>query len=95
MDFEECRRWYDGYHLCGMEIYNPESVIKSMMKGKFASYWGKTSSYEAIAERIRMNFAGTREDVVRMLAGESVPVNVTRFMNTMTDFKTKSDVLPT
>lgn len=92
MDFEECRRWYDGYHLCNMEVYNPESVIKSMMKHKVASYWGKTSSYEAIAERIRMNFAGTREDVVRMLAGESVDVNVTRFMNTMTNFKTKSDV---
>ena len=39
-----------------------------------------------------MNFEGTREDVVKMLAGESVDVNVTRFLNTMDSFKTRSDV---
>ncbi|MBQ7166897.1 MAG: PD-(D/E)XK nuclease domain-containing protein, partial [Treponema sp.] len=30
-------------------------------------------------------------DVIRMLAGESVDVNVTRYMNTMTDFSTRGD----
>lgn len=92
LNYEDCRRWYDGYHISGFEVYNPESVVKSMLRGEFGSYWGKTSTYEAISERIRMNFAGTKEDVVQMLAGESVDVNVTRFMNTMNSFKTKSDV---
>lgn len=92
VDYEGCRRWYDGYRLRGAEIYNPESVVRSIEEKEFGSYWGMTSTYEAISERIRMNFAGTREDVVRMLAGESVDVNVTRFMNTMDSFKTKSDV---
>ncbi len=92
MDFTECRRWYDGYHLGEEEIYNPESVVCSMEEHEFASYWGQTSTYEAIGERIRMNFAGTREDVVRMLSGESVEVNITRFMNTLNSFKTKSDI---
>lgn len=92
VDFEECRRWYDGYHLGGVEVYNPESVVRSMEEHSFDNYWGRTSSYEAITERIRLNFAGTREDVIRMLAGESVDVNVTRYMNTMDGFKTKSDV---
>ena len=32
-----------------------------------------------------------KDDVVRMLSGESVDVNVTRYMNTMTDFLTRSD----
>lgn len=92
MDFEECRRWYDGYHQRGLEIYNPESVIMSMIEGKYAGYWGKTSTYEAIAERIRQNFAGTKEDVIKMLAGESVDVEVSRYMNTMTSFTSKSDL---
>ena len=92
MDFEECRRWYDGYHLGGEEIYNPESVVMSMDGHEYGSYWGMTSTYEAISERIRMNFAGTKEDVVRMLSAESIDVNVTRFMNTMDSFKTRSDV---
>lgn len=92
VDFSERRRWYDGYRQHGYEIYNPESVVKCVKKKDFASYWGMTSTYEAIAERIRQNFEGTREDVIRMLAGESVDVNVTRFMNTMNSFHTKSDL---
>ena len=92
VNFEECQNWYDGYSQHGYEIYNPESVVKAIQKKDFSSYWGKTSTYEAIAERIRENFEGTKEDVIRMFSGESVDVNVTRFMNTMNSFTTKSDV---
>ena len=92
MDYEECRRWYDGYRQHGFEIYNPESVVRSMEEKRFSSYWGKTSTYEAIAERIRQNFAGTREAVVKMLAGENVDVSVGRYMNTMNSFTTKEDL---
>ena len=92
MDFEKCKRWYDGYHQNGLDIYNPESVVKSMLKKRFDGFWGKTSTYDAIAERIRQNFEGTKEDVIKMLSGEAVPVNVTRFMNTMNSFVTKSDL---
>ena len=92
ISYEECRRWYDGYMQHGYEIYNPESVVKCILKKSFGSYWGKTSTYEAIAERIRQNFEGTKEDVIRLLAGESVDVNVTRFMNTMNSFHTRSDL---
>ena len=38
LDFDECRRWYDGYHQHGYEIYSPESVIKSVRKREFGSY---------------------------------------------------------
>lgn len=91
-DYEECRRWYDGYRLEGLDIYNPESVVKAVQKKSFGGYWGQTSSYEAISDRIRQNFAGTKDAVIRMLAGESVPVNVRSFLNSMTGFSTKDDV---
>ena len=32
ISFEECRRWYDGYRQRGIEIYNPESVVKSVKR---------------------------------------------------------------
>ena len=92
LDLEECQRWYDGYKQNGYEIYNPESVIKAIIKKEFTGYWSRTSSYEAIADRIRQDFKGAKEDVVRMLSGESVDVNVTRFLNTMNSFVTKDDV---
>ena len=93
MDYEECKRWYDGYSLQGMELYNPESVICSIDEGEYGSYWGQTSSYEVISDRIRENFVGTRDAVIRMMAGESVGVNVTRYLNTMDSFGTTDDVL--
>ncbi|MBO4395524.1 MAG: AAA family ATPase [Eubacterium sp.] len=70
MDYDECRQWYNGYHQRGYELYNPESVVMSMISGEYEGYWSRTSSYEAISDRIRENFEGTRECVVRMLAGE-------------------------
>ena len=92
VNYDECRHWYDGYRQHGFEIYNPESVVKCMKKREFESYWGRTSTYEAISERIRGNYEGIRDDVVSMLAGENVDVNITRYMNTMTSFFTRSDV---
>ena len=92
IDYKECRQWYNGYHLNGFELYNPESVVRSIETGHFGSYWGRTSSYEAISERIRQNFSGTRDAVVRLLAGENVDVNVTRYLNTMTSFYTRDDL---
>lgn len=92
IDFEECRRWYDGYRQNGFEIYNPESVVRCIEDGYFENYWGRTSTYAAISDRIRQDFKGTREAVVQMLAGEEVKVNVTRYMNTMDSFYTKDDI---
>ena len=92
MDIEECRRWYDGYRLNELEVYNPESVVKSMRNRIYGNYWGKTSTYQVIAEYIRKDFKGIRNDVVRMLSGERVNVDVEMYMNTMTDFINKDDV---
>jgi hypothetical protein len=92
INYEECRRWYDGYKQHEFEIYNPESVVRCIESRSFGSYWGMTSTYDAIAERIRANFEGVREDVIKMIAGENADVNITRYMNTMDSFFTKSDI---
>ena len=91
-DYEEMKRWYDGYSQHGFEIYNPESVVMSIEDGVCRSYWSKTSTYAVISDRIQENFEGTKDDVIKMIAGENVDVIVTTFMNTMTDFRTKDDV---
>ncbi len=92
MDYEECRRWYDGYSQRGYEIYNPESVVKSMLNREFSSYWNRTSTYMVIVDRIKENFRGTREAVIKMLSGESAGVDVDMFMNTMDSFGSKDDI---
>lgn len=91
VNYDECRLWYDGYRQHGFEIYNPESVVESIMSGYFANYWGKTSTYAVILDRLNANFDGMRDDVIRMMSGDSIPVEVGRYMNTMTDFHSKDD----
>ena len=92
IEYNLCKKEYDGYHQNGFEILNPESVVKSMLYGKLGGYWGKTSTFRVITDRLEHNYKGIKDDVVKMLAGENVEVNVDRYMNTMTDFITKDDV---
>ncbi len=92
IDYEKCRHWYDGYSLNGYELYNPESVVKCLEEGYFEGYWSKTSSYQVISDRLKHNYKGIKDDVVRMLAGEHIRVNITSFLNTMESFITKDDV---
>ena len=91
-DFTECRSWYDGYRVGDHEVYNPEAVIQAVTTGAFKSYWGITSTYEVVSEKIRMNFSGTKDDVITMLGGGRVDVNVEKYRNTLTDFAGKDDI---
>lgn len=91
IDYKECKRWYDGYKQNGFEIYNPESVILSIENKAFESYWSKTSTYAVISDRIQQNFSGMKDDVIKMISGEEIDVNVLMYMNTMTDFRSKDD----
>ena len=96
MDFEECKRWYNGYKLDfldnTLEIYNPKSVVQAMNCRKFGDYWTKTGSYDSIRSYISMNFDGIKDDVKAMIAGGRIDVVVEYYLNTMTDFHTKDDV---
>ena len=91
VNYDECKLWYDRNSQHGYEIYNPESVMKCITKHRFTNYWGKTSSYTVILDRIHANFDGMKDDVIRMMAGDSIDVDVEWFMNTMTDFTSKDD----
>ena len=88
----ECKNWYQGYSQNGFDIYNPESVIKSINNRRFEGHWSKTSSYQVIIDRLNANFEGMKDDVVKMLSGESVKVDIGMYLNTLTDFMVKDDV---
>lgn len=93
MPFDETKRWYDGYNLMGVSIYNPRSVVMSMTGGYFNNYWTSTETYEALQDYIKMNFDGLRDTIVELLAGKKAVVDTTTFTNDMVTFETKDDVL--
>ena len=92
MDFEEIKRWYDGYNLNGVELYSPISIIRAIEKKRCSDYWTQTGSYEAVSDYIELNLNGIKDDVIKMMAGESIPVIVDKFRNKITDFKQKDEV---
>ena len=92
-DFDSVKRWYDGYLLNGLHIYNPRAVVGVMQRGSFQSYWSQTGSYESIVPLINMDFDGLKAAVVTMLSGAAVEADVTSFQNDMVNFQDKEDVL--
>lgn len=93
MSYDDTKRWYDGYDLRGISIYNPRSVVMSMTGGYFNNYWTSTETYEALKEHIQRNFDGLKDKVARMVAGERVSVNTAKFQNDMTSLNCSDDVL--
>ncbi len=76
-----------------ISMYSPKSVVEAMLRHKFGTYWNQTETYEALKIYIQMDMDGLQDSVVRMLAGETVQINIGTFSNDMTTFATKDDVL--
>ncbi len=91
--FEQMKRWYDGYCLDGISIYNPKSVVESILRNNFGNYWTSTETYEALKVYIEMNFDGLKDTIIELLAGQKAVIDTTTFTNDMVTFNTKDDVL--
>ena len=94
MDFDELEKWYDGYQIGDeMSMFNPNSVMEAVRRGRCRSYWASTGAFDAVAHYIQMNYEGLKDDIIRMLAGECCSVDPTGFLNDMSVIRSKNDVL--
>ncbi|MCR4908976.1 MAG: ATP-binding protein [Lachnospiraceae bacterium] len=73
-------------------IYNPNSVVDSFMRNDLKSYWKNTGSFASLRNFVELNYDGLKDDVVKMLTGERISVNVLNFQNDVTQFRSKDDV---
>lgn len=93
VNYAEIEKWYDGYLLGSLHIYNPKSVTDVLMWKEFQSYWTGTETYEALKIYIDMNFDGLKEAIIEMLGNSPCHINTRKFQNDMTTFATKDDIL--
>ena len=93
MDFESVKEWYNGYLIDGLHMYNPNSVYRSMVEHDLDSYWKNTSAFDTINTFITMNYEGLKEDILDMLSGGKVRVNVNTFQNDFSSIVSKNDAL--
>ena len=93
-DFDELEQWYDGYQIGNqLSMFNPNSVIQALYHQWCESYWGATGAFTTVATYIQMNFSGLKDDIIRMLAGNRVKVDPTKFQNDMSVVASEDDVL--
>ncbi len=93
IDFEALKNWYDGYRVGDEHIFNPKSVMESIIRGKLSNYWTKTETYESLRDYIDMNFDGLKDAVIDMLGGTAIKVDTNSFQNDLTSLESKDDVL--
>ena len=94
VDFDELEKWYDGYQIGDQpSMFNPNSVIQAVTRKRCRSYWASTGAYEAVANYIKMNYDGLKDDIINLLSGGHVKVNTTKFQNDMSIIQQKDDVL--
>ncbi len=93
IDFSALQKWYDGYTLNKLHIYNPKSVVDVIKRRRFKSYWTGTETYEALKIYIDMNFDGLKKAVIQMLGNGRYKINSRKFQNDMTTFHTRDDIL--
>ncbi len=91
--YEGFKDWYNGYNVKGMAIYNPKSVVESLMDDELQSYWTTTETYEALKIYIDTNMGGVKDAITKMLGGEKVKIDTSTFTNDMVTFTNCDDVL--
>ncbi|MBR4265631.1 MAG: AAA family ATPase [Bacteroidales bacterium] len=94
MDFELMKHAYDGY-IIGSEksIFNPFSVMQSILKRSYNSFWTKTASFMAIETYLHIDADNVRSKIIEMMNGESIAVRVSSFRNDMKNINSCDDVL--
>ena len=93
-DFSEMKAWYDGYSLRGVgSIYNPNSVVKSLLYGDYDSYWTETSAAGSLMNYISRDASGLRKTVAELIGGVEVAVDTKGFSNDLITFRGRDDIL--
>ena len=94
MNYELLAEWYDGYQIGGCKnMFNPTAVMTALYNQYCDCYWSSTGTYETVAHYIKMNYDGLKDDVIRLLAGESCFVDTASFQNDLNIVRSKDDVL--
>lgn len=94
ISFESLKQWYDGYYMSdGSSLFNPRSVSCALSDGVCLNYWTETGPMNEIAECIEHNVFEVREDIVKMVAGVPVEVDLQGYSASELQLDTRDEIL--
>ncbi len=86
--------WYDGYvQKGGIHVYNPSSVSKALRQGVCMDNWGGTGRMNEIRLLLQNNVEGLRDDIIRMVAGETLDIQLGGFSVAESSVRTRDEIL--
>ena len=94
ISYEEMKTWYDGYYTSdGRSLFNPRSVCKALERGVCLNYWTETGPMNEIADCIEYNVDEVREDIVKMVAGIPVEIELMGYSAAEQQMNTRDEIL--
>ncbi|MCI8648493.1 MAG: AAA family ATPase, partial [Firmicutes bacterium] len=92
--YEELKQWYDGYRTSeGESLFNPRSVSYALNRGSCQNYWTETGPMNEVADCIEHNAGEVREDIVQMVAGNPVEVELNGYSAAEQSMNTRDEIL--
>lgn len=77
IDYKTLEEWYNGYITPnGVKLYNPRSVVIALKNGYCENYWTSTGAIDEVLYYLKYNIADVRNDVIEMVACNSIEVNI-------------------
>lgn len=76
-----------------VQIYNPRSVVCALSDNQLADYWTSSGPYDEIFYFVKNDVAGVRDDIAKMIAGESVAAQVREYSSVNTEISSRDEVL--
>ena len=90
---EDLTEWYDGYHTAaGARLYNPRSVVGALANNQISNYWTGSGPYDEIFYYIRNNIEDIRDDLVMMVSGGRVAIELLGYAATSQELSTKNQI---
>lgn len=90
---EGLRIWYDGYCLkSGIRVYNPRSVVASLINNNLGNYWTSSGPYDEIVYYIEKNADAVKDDLALMVSGTPVAANIREYTATSMNLSTKDEI---
>ncbi len=87
------RVWYDGYHTrSGERVYNPRSVVASLINNNLGNYWTSSGPYDEIFYYIKNNVNEVRDDLALMVSGVPVRAEIREYAATSMNLSTKNEI---
>ena len=80
MDFDLMKHAYDGYIIGEQKsMFNPYSVMQSILRKNYNSFWSKTASFMAIESYINTDADQVRTKIIEMMNGGEVIIEPASF----------------